>query len=502
MNRFIFLMLYIFSFGAESQDLTSPYFQTVYFKRPRVKNISRIVYGNDEIGYFQTKKFSVGRKIKISDILPPTYKSKIDFYALSGQSEDRIFLGSRKFTNPTPKSFQSISPYYAAGQLTRNFIMVSASLPKTYLNNLDAAMVEPDRAKKNKNRFVFMMALNKYLEIIWLYLPLRGKDPFTSYVAFRKVDKDKYGFVLGKKDGYYASINSQGEILDLVDGTQGKNKFPMHHDFAFIDDDRLMTFGNRYAKLNDKQGKKKLFLTNTILTVDLKKNRVKKSFDFLKYFRPHSIRHWQENLIKPRWVVWDGENADHDFVHANSIEYYKGKGVLVSLKHLDKLVMIDEDLKSILWTIGPTKEDTYQATGLSRFSHQHDAQYIDDENILIFDNGFYGKKSRAVSYRLNHNTKRVEKNWEFSPKPKLYSANRSGVNALGDGLYLAHFVSPSGREMRDELTMDHDIIFIFDPLKKKILCELYIPFRTRSSGYRSFLFDTLGEEIFVGNTME
>jgi hypothetical protein len=482
-------------------DITSRYFQEVKLKNKGLKNIESIVYGSENVGYFETKNFEAKRLVRVIDLLPPTYKEPIKFFAKLKKKNKTVFLGEKEFENPTPKAIASIQPYYKTGKLTQNFLVFSASIPKVYLNNLEAENVQPDTEKKNGNRFTFLMAVNRHLEIIWAYAPHRDKVPFYSYVAFREIDKNKYGFVLGKKDGLYATVDIKGTILDGVDGTANKKKFPMHHDFTYKDKNTLLTFSNRYAKMRDLQRNKKLFLTNTVLSIDLKKNKVRKAFDFIKFMRPLTVGYWQENKFKPRWVVWDNVKADHDFVHANSMEFYKGKGLLVSLKHLDKIVMIDEDLDKILWTVGPTKKDTFQATGPLRFSHQHDAKLLENGDILLFDNGFMRKESRALAFKLNKKTNRIEKSWEFSPKPKLYAENRGGVSPLPNGLFMAHFVSPAGRRYSEKTTMDQDMVYIFDPVKKKIICELILPFRTRSAGYRSFSFDTLGDENYLGESL-
>lgn len=250
-------------------------------------------------------------------------------------------------------------------------------------------------------------------------------------------------------------------------------------------------------------GKRRLFLSNTIIGINPDTGKPKLFYDFLKDFRPSTVGHWQENKFKPRFVTWDSQKADHDFVHANSIAFYENQGLLVSLKHLDKVVLIDPSFKKLAWSLGPTAKDTFTTRGKTKFSHQHDAQLMDDgSTVVLFDNGFHRKKSRILALSLDKKNKRVRKKWEFTPTPPMYAENRGGIDQISEDIFLAHFVSPDGWKVKQpKLTMDQDVIIGFNAKTGKTVCEMIVPFRTRSAGYRSYALDTIGFEKYFGASL-
>lgn len=82
-----------------------------------------------------------------------------------------------------------------------------------------------------------------------------------------------------------------------------------------------------------------------------------------------------------------------DWTHSNSIAYSPEDGnLIVSIRHQDWVVKIDYANGTgnghIIWRLGQGGDFTVNSTDPSPwFSHQHDVRYINDNTIMVFDDG-------------------------------------------------------------------------------------------------------------------
>jgi hypothetical protein len=83
----------------------------------------------------------------------------------------------------------------------------------------------------------------------------------------------------------------------------------------------------------------------------------------------------------------------NDWTHANAITYSPADGnLLVSMRHQDWVIKLDyrngRGSGDVLWRLGPDGDFTIASEEVFPwFSHQHDASYISDDRILVYDNG-------------------------------------------------------------------------------------------------------------------
>jgi hypothetical protein len=85
-----------------------------------------------------------------------------------------------------------------------------------------------------------------------------------------------------------------------------------------------------------------------------------------------------------------------------------GRYILLSFRHLDAVYKVDRRTGRIVWKLGGTRtskslkvrNDPY---GSYPFGGQHDARFMPDSSITVFDNqtGFGGHRPRAVRYRID-----------------------------------------------------------------------------------------------------
>jgi hypothetical protein len=82
-----------------------------------------------------------------------------------------------------------------------------------------------------------------------------------------------------------------------------------------------------------------------------------------------------------------------DWLHLNSVSWSPTDGNLVlSIRHQDWVIKVDYQGGAgdghIIWRLGQDGDFAINATDPSPwFSHQHDAHYIDDSTLILFDNG-------------------------------------------------------------------------------------------------------------------
>jgi hypothetical protein len=82
-----------------------------------------------------------------------------------------------------------------------------------------------------------------------------------------------------------------------------------------------------------------------------------------------------------------------DWLHINAVSWSPGDGnLVVSVRHQDWVIKIDYENGAgdghVVWRLGQGGDFTVNSTDPNPwFSHQHDAHYIDDSTLILFDNG-------------------------------------------------------------------------------------------------------------------
>jgi hypothetical protein len=177
-----------------------------------------------------------------------------------------------------------------------------------------------------------------------------------------------------------------------------------------------------------------------------------------------------------------------DWSHANSVQIATdrqgNKGVLLSVRNMDRVLYISYDTGAILWQLGRNLWFTYMGGAmpdeLHWFHAQHSARMLSDGSVLLFDNGNdrYAEEdlnfSRVVIYRLNTVERTAEITWEYDFT--LFATYAGNVTELPSGNILVTFpVDARGPEpythamflelnRSGDLVWQADLIFAFsDP---------------------------------------
>lgn len=119
-----------------------------------------------------------------------------------------------------------------------------------------------------------------------------------------------------------------------------------------------------------------------------------------------------------------------DYLHPNSVKvisekqikaapYLKSNSVLIDLRELDGMVSIDLGSETVNWMLqGP-------------WFYQHDADVLDNGNLLIFDNLSLNKQSRVIEY--DPRLQRVVWEYKGTEQQPLFSAIRGNQQKLTNG---------------------------------------------------------------------
>ena len=144
------------------------------------------------------------------------------------------------------------------------------------------------------------------------------------------------------------------------------------------------------------------------------------------------------------------EGAPGDTTHTNSIQVLPlpiegiapAGSILLSVREIDRIVILDKDLKKVLWS-----------WGAGELQGQHHATQLDNGHILLFDNGVRRKQSRVVE--MDPKTGRIV--WSFT-KPGFFTRLRGSAQKLPCGNVLA-VESDSGHAV--EISPDKKVVWEF-----------------------------------------
>ena len=256
------------------------------------------------------------------------------------------------------------------------------------------------------------------------------------------------------KDKYLAKLNKKSEIEWFLEGR-------FHHDIAISDEGTIYTLARKseLRKINQEEYP----ILNEYIVIVSPKGKLQNEISLFELFREKiSLALLQE---AKEWCLDEKEPSDSqeelffypnkppDVFHNNTIEILdrdiegfcqKGE-VLISIRELDIIAVVDLDSYKLKWYWG--------GNDLSR---QHHPTLLDNNNVLIFDNGRVNKYSRIIE--LNPVTQQIE--WQYLKKPKnaFYSPNRGSSQRLSNGNTL---ITESTKGYVFEVTMQGDVVWEF-----------------------------------------
>jgi hypothetical protein len=164
-----------------------------------------------------------------------------------------------------------------------------------------------------------------------------------------------------------------------------------HHEVRELPDGRILALASAEKIMNDVQGEGDVnILSDVIVVMDRDLNVIWHwdGFDHLDVRRRAILdEKCSIGACPPIYLAADA----NDWTHANSVQLTPDGHFLISVRHLDNLLKINYDYGAgdgrVLWEFG--KEGHFKLEGGRDddwFSHQHDAQMLDERTLLLFDN--------------------------------------------------------------------------------------------------------------------
>ena len=243
-------------------------------------------------------------------------------------------------------------------------------------------------------------------------------------------------------------ITPLGEEVDRVEAECSPDG-PWHHEVHLLSDNQVMVVGGHIQDSFDDPTR--LQGGDTIEICDQPNGEVTAVWNIFDFVDPTVDRTLDSDDIEdiPHWRGCSGEEPVQDWTHGNSATKGPDGSVLYSARHLDQIISIAPDFKSLNWRLGGPGGDFTFPDPSDQFYHQHAATPLPNGNVLLFDNGNTrpaeegGEYSRALELELDLNTMEARKVWEYRHEPDLFAACCSIAHRLDSGNTLLVFGAPA-----------------------------------------------------------
>ena len=168
-----------------------------------------------------------------------------------------------------------------------------------------------------------------------------------------------------------------------------------------------------------------------------------------------------------------------EWTHGNSLTVTNSGDFLVSLRNINTVGIISKETQRFIWKWGP-----------GQISHQHHASFLENGNVLIFDNGSHSKgidRSRVVE--VNPEEDKII--WEYteSPPVSFFSFHLSSADRLSNG---NTFICEGAYGRLFEITTEGKIVwefvnpFLSPDMKFDYLTNMVFRAHKYSTGYAAF----------------
>jgi hypothetical protein len=154
----------------------------------------------------------------------------------------------------------------------------------------------------------------------------------------------------------------------------------------------------------------------------------------------------------------DAENniindSPYDVFHTNSIRVLDREvsgvcrpgDLLLSVRELDLVIVLDPKTREVRWEFGP-----------GTVSRQHDATWLENDHLLLFDNGRTSRASRVIE--VDPLTRQIVWSYDGLPEAGFYSTFRGGAQRLPNGNTL---ITDAGHGRVIEVTTDGEIVWTY-----------------------------------------
>lgn len=180
----------------------------------------------------------------------------------------------------------------------------------------------------------------------------------------------------------------------------------------------------------------------------------------------------------------------NDWTHSNAISYSPADGnLIISMRHQDWIAKVDyadgTGNGALIWLLGKDGDFTINSSETDPwFSHQHDANYMSDNKIILYDNGNanfdcpntpMNCKSRGQVYELNESTMEVTPILSADLNNFSFAVGAAHVLSNGNFHFNSGLAQGGGHAQGSEVDPSGQIIYDIETNK-----SVYRSFRLRS----------------------
>jgi len=125
-----------------------------------------------------------------------------------------------------------------------------------------------------------------------------------------------------------------------------------------------------------------------------------------------------------------------DFDHPNVLDFTPDSNYLISFRNFGAIAKVDRNTGKKIWQIGGTQSTfTIQNDPLLFFSAQHNAHFLPNGDLMVFDNGLRHnpQHTRAVEYAIDETRKTATMVWEYEPQPLVFASYIGSAERLSNG---------------------------------------------------------------------
>jgi Arylsulfotransferase (ASST) len=182
----------------------------------------------------------------------------------------------------------------------------------------------------------------------------------------------------------------------------------------------------------------------------------------------------RDKIVVFQWRSWDHfrildalgipfSRATIDYVHGNSLDVGPHGNILLSSRHMSEVTKISRATGDLLWRLGGKNNQFRFINDPVGFSYQHDARWLPDGRITLFDNGTFHSPpfSRAVEYELDEEKMTAKLVWQYRHDPDVFGFASGSVQRLSNGNTLIGwgFTTPTLTEVTPEKRVVMELSF-------------------------------------------
>jgi hypothetical protein len=235
-----------------------------------------------------------------------------------------------------------------------------------------------------------------------------------------------------KRTWLLVSIDTMGSVVCLLKKglikynweTQLINSVPgeFHHDAETLGDGRILSIKRNFLKVNHKG--QTIRIINDQLTFIGTSGRISEEISLFELVRGTDfVREiLDEAAISQPDITLDILHTNTANMLTKDVPGFCNKGdILVCMRNLDLIFVYDRDRQKIGW----------QYDGRGVWEYPHEPIFLDNGNILIFDNGFDRGYSRIIEFEPL--SRQIVWEYKGSPPESFYSQDRGFIQRLPNG---------------------------------------------------------------------